>query len=160
MGLWNQKRVGPIVYIYFKLLNSALHSLTMHINPIDSWIVCYTLCNVWNYETKVVLNSNLMIPDFPHIIKIRLAPLFFCLLCLDLANLIFKDFFIKIRTKHSSVLLCTVNVRIFMNTSLWYEESLVSSNLNSKLFWFHSAHPNQHTVLHHSCQLEIFAEII
>ena len=25
---------------------------------------------------------------------------------------------------------------------LYYEESLVSSNLNSKLFWFHSAHPN------------------
>ena len=24
---------------------------------------------------------------------------------------------------------------------LYYEESLVSSNLNSKLFWFHSAHP-------------------
>ena len=26
-------------------------------------------------------------------------------------------------------------------SSLQYEESLVSSNLNSKLFWFHSAHP-------------------
>ena len=29
---------------------------------------------------------------------------------------------------------------------LYYGESLVSSNLNSKLFWFHSAHPNVHTV--------------
>ena len=28
---------------------------------------------------------------------------------------------------------------------LYYEESLVSSNLNSKLFRFHSAHPNVHT---------------
>ena len=27
---------------------------------------------------------------------------------------------------------------------LYYEESLVSSNLNSKLFRFHSAHPNQY----------------
>ena len=25
---------------------------------------------------------------------------------------------------------------------LYHEESLVSSNLNSKLFWFRSAHPN------------------
>ena len=28
-----------------------------------------------HYETEIVLNSNLMIPDFPHNIKIRLAPL-------------------------------------------------------------------------------------
>ena len=29
---------------------------------------------------------------------------------------------------------------------LYYEESLVSSNLNSKLFRFHSAHPTVHSV--------------
>ena len=32
-----------------------------------------------HYETEIVLNSNLMIPNFPHIIKIRLAILFFLL---------------------------------------------------------------------------------
>ena len=29
--------------------------------------------------------------------------------------------------------------------SLYYEESLVSSNLNSKLLWFHSVRPNIHS---------------
>ena len=29
---------------------------------------------------------------------------------------------------------------------LYYEESLVSSNLNSKLFWFHCVRPNVHTM--------------
>ena len=52
--------------------------------------------------------SNLMIPNFPHIIKIRLAPLKF----------------------------------------LYYEEYLVSSNLNSKLIWFHSVRPNVSTHKH------------
>ena len=27
-----------------------------------------------HYEIEIVLNSNLMIPDFPHSTKIRLAP--------------------------------------------------------------------------------------
>ena len=67
-------------------------------------------------ETKVVLNSNLVIPDFPHNIKIRLAPLIFFLLRPDFAILF-----------------------------LYYEECLVSSNWISKLFRFHSAHPNVHT---------------
>ena len=30
---------------------------------------------------------------------------------------------------------------------LYYEESPVSSNLNSNLLWFHCAHPNLHTTL-------------
>jgi hypothetical protein len=34
---------------------------------------------VWHNETKIVLNSNMMIPDFSHNIRIRLARLkFFC----------------------------------------------------------------------------------
>ena len=37
-------------------------------------------------ETEIVLNSNFMIPDFPHIIKIRLAPLKFFLLRPDFAK--------------------------------------------------------------------------
>ena len=48
-----------------------------------------------------------MIPVFPHIMKIRLAPLKF----------------------------------------LYYEENLVSSNLNSKLLWFYSVRPKIHTYL-------------
>ena len=28
-----------------------------------------------HYETEIILNSNLMITDFPHNMKIRLAPL-------------------------------------------------------------------------------------
>ena len=52
-------------------------------------------------ETKVGLNSNLMIPDFPDDIRIRLARL-----------------------------------------KLYHEESLVSSYLNSNLFWFHCVRPN------------------
>ena len=55
-----------------------------------------------HYETKIVLNSNLMIATF---LIIRLATL----------------------------------------KKLCYEESLVSSNLNSKLFWFHCVRPNIHT---------------
>ena len=39
-----------------------------------------------HYYTEIVLNSNLMIPDFPHIIKIRLAPLRFFLLRPDFAK--------------------------------------------------------------------------
>ena len=59
---------------------------------------------------KVVLNSDLMIPDFPHTIEIRLGPSIF----FSMGTMLF----------------------------LYYEESLVSSILNSKLFRFHSAHPN------------------
>ena len=41
---------------------------------------CRSVDWVWRYETKIILNSHLIIPDFPHDIKIRLAPLksFFC----------------------------------------------------------------------------------
>ena len=77
-----------------------------------------------NYETKIVLNSNLIIPDFPHSMKIRLAPLkmrqptghrlynvrmqglFF-----NGANLISilwgKSGFIKFEFKHTLVSLCS-----------------------------------------------------
>ena len=70
-----------------------------------------------------------MIPDFPHIIKIRLAPL--------------KLFFVgswlcKVRTKQKKIIMGPI---LF----LYYEESLVSSNLNSNLLTFHCAHPNKST---------------
>ena len=42
--------------------------------------------SIEHYETEIVLNSNLIIPDFPHSIKIRLAPLNFFLLPPDFAK--------------------------------------------------------------------------
>ena len=75
---------------------------------------------LWNW------NSNLMIPDFPHIIKIRLAPLRFSFVA---------SWLCKVRMQLKKFLMGPISF-------LYYEESLVvSSNLNSKLFWFHSAHP-------------------
>ena len=42
--------------------------------------------------------------------------------------------------------LCNIRMQQFFLMGpilfLYYEESLVSSNLNSKLLWFHSAHPS------------------
>ena len=61
-----------------------------------------------------------MIPDFPHI-EIKYAPLKKKLL----------------RPSIAGSLPCCLS-------QLYYEESLVLSNLNSKLFRFHSIHPNLH----------------
>jgi hypothetical protein len=60
-----------------------------------------------------------MMPDFPHNIRIRLAQLFFLL--------------------HPDVALDNVGYLSLIRPILflYYEESLVSSNLNSKLFRFH-----------------------
>ena len=76
-----------------------------------------------------------MIPDFPHSMKIRLTPLKTFLLRPDVAK----------------SLLCWLSQ---LNTTkknlmgpilfLYYEERLVSSNLNSKQLRFHGAHPNIH----------------
>ena len=67
-----------------------------------------------------------MIPDFPHNIRIRLSQLnFFCCVL---------------------TLLCLCPVGCLILLYLYYEESLVSSNLNSKLFRFHCVRPNLHTV--------------
>ena len=43
------------------------------------------------------------------------------------------------------------------NPIFHYEESLVSSNLNSKLFWFHSVIPNLNTVINTLLTFEKFA---
>ena len=64
-----------------------------------------------------------MIPDFPHNIRIRLALLKTFLLRPD----------VKGRNKKK-----LIEPILF----LYYEESLVSSNLNSNLLRFHCAHPN------------------
>ena len=71
-----------------------------------------------------------MIPDFPHNIRIRLAKLklfFVAALGRDLAT--------SGRNKKNSI-----GPILF----LYYEESLVSSNLNSKQLMFHGAHPNEY----------------
>ena len=84
-------------------------------------------------ETYVGLNSNLMKPDFPHNIRIRLAGL--------------KFHFVAYC---GSAKLRQINIRTQQNKSIWptlflnYEESLVSSNLNSKLFRFHCVRPSLH----------------
>ena len=63
-------------------------------------------------KPKQFLNSNLMMPDFLHKIRIRLAQ--------------FKIFFVASRR-------CSVSALLGVSAS---------SNLNSKLFRFHRAHPN------------------
>ena len=85
-----------------------------------------------------------MIPDFPHNIRIRLA--FFLLLpdvALSLPSWLsqFRD-----RTMYETTKMFLIRPILF----LYYEESLVSSNLNSKLFRFHCVRPdvdsNQKTI--------------
>ena len=69
-----------------------------------------------------------MIPYFPYMLKIRLVQLnFFFMLHPDFAK--------SLHTKKiMGPILCS-----------YYDESLVSSNLNSKLLWFHSVRPNINT---------------
>ena len=70
----------------------------------------------------LVLNSNLMIPDFSHNIRIRLARL--------------KNIFIVSWRCSVSALLAVSAFLIGPILFLYYEESLVSSNLNSKYLVF------------------------
>ena len=84
-----------------------------------------------------------MIPDFPHNIKIRLAWLNFFLFPPDVALSLpccwdsqkGRDRATSGRNKQNSI-----GPILF----LYYKESLLSSNLNSKLLRFHCAHPNMH----------------
>ena len=79
-----------------------------------------------------------MIPDFPHNIKIRLARL--KKLHPDVAKLRQPtgQRQSNVRTQQKNL----IRPILF----LYYEESLVSSNLNSKLLRFHCTHPNVHKV--------------
>ena len=79
-------------------------------------------------ETLVGLNSNLMTPDFPHNIRIRKAKM--------------RQ---PTRQRLSSVRMQQKKINLIL--FLYYEESLMSSNLNSNLLRFHCAHPNVHTKL-------------
>ena len=96
-----------------------------------------------------------MILDLPHIIRIRLAWLIFLLLLRpDVAKALpcwLSQFsFSKLRQPTGQR---QSNIRMQQKKSirpilfLYYEESLVSSNLNSKLFRFHCVRPNVHITL-------------
>ena len=57
----------------------STYNRNLRVHTYDSM---FQQCNVHvdqdkHYETEIILNSNLMIPDFPHIIKKRLAPIKF-----------------------------------------------------------------------------------
>ena len=91
-----------------------------------------------------------MIPDFPHDIRIRLARLNFFLLHLDVALslLCWLSQFRKPKLRQptgqrlKNVRMQQTKISIVQILFLYYEESLVSSNLNSKLFRFHCVRPS------------------
>ena len=109
----------------------------------------------WNLSTG--LNSNLMTPDFPHNIRIRLAQLKFFLLRPDVAKSLpcWLSQFRKAELSQPTGQRQS-NVRTQQKKSivpilfLYYEESLVSSNLNSNLLWFHCVRPNIYISLQYS----------
>ena len=77
-----------------------------------------------------------MIPEFPCNIRIRLARFkFFC--CFSKLRQPTGQRQSNIRTQQKNYLIGPI---LF----LYYEESLVSSNLNLKLFRFHCVRPNEH----------------
>ena len=89
-----------------------------------------------------------MIPDFPDDIRIRLATLNFFLLHPDVAKSLpcwLSQFsFSKLRQPTGQR---QSNIRTQQKSFNCYEESLVSSNLNSNLLRFHCAHPTVLTYL-------------
>ena len=84
-----------------------------------------------------------MIPDFPHNIRIRLARLNFFLLCPDVAKSLpcWLSQFSFSTGRQDATKKNSKGPILF----LYYEESLVSSNLNSELFRFHCVRPNLST---------------
>ena len=78
-----------------------------------------------------------MIPDFPYNIRIRLAWLKIFCCCLSLAETANRA-----ETEQRQDATKKIIEPILF---LYYEESLLSSNLNSKLLRFHCAHPTIHT---------------
>ena len=76
-----------------------------------------------------------MIPDIPHNIRKRLANWNFCLLCPDVAKLRQPK-----GQRLSNVRMQQTKISIGPILFLYYEECLVSSNLNSKELRFHGAH--------------------
>ena len=95
-----------------------------------------------------------MIPDFPHIIRIRLAQLNFFLLLLDIAKSLpcWLSQFRK-ATQGRDLATSGHNKKIQIGPILFlcYKESLVSSNLNSNKIRFHGAHPNIYAIFFKTC---------
>ena len=98
----------------------------------------FKLCSYYvhqdeHHETKVVLNSNLMIPDFPHNVRIRLAQLKKKLLHPDVAKSLscwLSQFsFSKLRQptgqRLSNVWMQQTKISIGPILFLYYEESLI-----------------------------------
>ena len=89
-----------------------------------------------------------MIPDFPYNVRIRLAKLNFFLLHQDVAKSQSQFRFFKLRQpigqRLSNVRTQQTQISIVPILFLYYEESLVSSNLNYKQLRFHGAHPTTH----------------
>ena len=93
-----------------------------------------------------------MIPDYPQNIRIRLARLFFLFppdVVLSLPYWLSQFIKAKLRQptgqRQSNVRTQQKKI-IGPILFLYYEESLVSSNLNSNLLRLHCAHPNDHTM--------------
>ena len=84
-----------------------------------------------------------MIPDFPHDIRIRLALLIFFVASwrCSVSALLAVSAKLRQPTGQRQSNVRTQQQNFFIGPIL-FEESLVSSNLNSKLFGFHCAHPN------------------
>ena len=100
-----------------------------------------------NHESKVVLNSNLMIPDFPHNVRIRLPQLNFLgtsehnsccvLMLLCLCPFGFLSFEKLNGNSQQGRVLATLGGNKKKSIGpilfLYHEESLVSSNLNKTI---------------------------
>ena len=98
------------------------------------------------------MNSNLMISGFPHNIRLAVLNFFCCVLtllclcpvgCLSLEKLNWDSQ----QSRDLATSLCNKKKSIVPILFLYYEESLVSSNLNSNLLRFHCAHPTVLTYL-------------
>ena len=83
-----------------------------------------------------------MIPDFPHnIYKNMIGPIEFFLFRPDVAKTL-PCWLSQFRKATETANRTQQKKSIGPILLLYYEESLVSSNLNSKLFWFHCVRPN------------------
>ena len=132
-------------FLYVRHLGSLCMTITIiNFAGIGKLITIYIRSDTMKSK-YVVLNSNLMKPDFPHNMKIRLVRL----------NFVVVSWLCKVRTQQKKMLMGPI---LF----LYYEESLVSSNLNSKLLWFLSVRPNVDVVLSLLLRFEVlnFLEFI
>ena len=89
-----------------------------------------------------------MIPDFPHNMKIRLTQSKKFLLRPDIEKSLPCAKLRQPTGQNQDATFFSMWPILFF----YCDQSLVSSNLNSKLFRFHSAHPNLHTLCTSLCK--------